>query len=1093
MGILKFIFRSLTFYRRIHLWVVLGTMVSTTILVGALIIGDSIQYSLRQIVFDRLGKTEFALSSGERFFHSQLAEKLSEELQTPVAPLLQTKGIVIVGGGEQRVNSVQVIGVNNRFGKIGNVSGIYENISSDEAIINSQIAFRLQLKVGDEFLLRIENLDYIPKDILFALDSEMSFAKRFTVKSVVSKKEFGRFNLKADQIAPNTVFVSLDFLGQEMGLENKSNVLLVAEKQENPFSINKVNEAFKEAWLLSDAGFELVQVLENNQIELRSERIFLDPSVVNKALKMYDNSQQIFTYVVNEIRLEERTTPYSFVSALSDLDLKEDEILINEWLANDLNAKKGDQIKLTYYVLGPSRSLVETTSDFRVKSIVPIQGVFADRKLTPDFPGLANAENCRDWNPGIPIDLDKIRDKDEDYWANYRGTPKVFISLSTAQKMWQNRFGNLTAMRFPNEKKERIEENLTNAIDPVSLGFYFRDVKDEGLQASSQSVDFAQLFLGLSFFIIISALLLTGLLYVFNIEQRSEESGLFLALGFAKKSIKRLILLEGTILVIFGSIFGAVCGVLYNQIVLIALRTVWQEIVGTSSIQIHVKFSTIILGTLIGIIITLLTIWLVVRNQLKQPIAGLQKGITKLETIKTNKPKLSTAVSVVCLIGVIIILILSDVGRGREAFTSFFSAGSLLLIGGVAFVNLLIIKKANKVKTAKLSLISIGIRNNARKRFRSLAIVGLLASGLFIVFTVGANRQSSLKDAEKRESGTGGFALFGESVIPILYDLNSEKGRNFYTLNEINPEDVKFVSFRVKEGDDASCLNLNRVLNPQLIGVDPGELSKRNSFSFVKTTKEVNPKHPWEALYQDYSEDVIPGIADQTIIVWGLGKSVGDTLIYLDEAGKTFKIKLIGGLANSIFQGNVIISEKAFIKKYPSISGSRLFLVDAPFSEIEDTAQKIIWALQDQGVDLTPTYDRLAQFSQVENTYLSIFLILGTFGLILGSIGIGIVIWRNVSERRGELALLRSVGFKRKAIQTLILSEHLVLLFAGILIGIVAALVATLPVLITPGSDIPYVTLILLLIIVVINGGFWTYLATFMATKKDLLPALRNE
>ncbi len=316
----------------------------------------------------------------------------------------------------------------------------------------------------------------------------------------------------------------------------------------------------------------------------------------------------------------------------------------------------------------------------------------------------------------------------------------------------------------------------------------------------------------------------------------------------------------------------------------------------------------------------------------------------------------------------------------------------------------------------------------------------------------------------------------------------SESGQSPSLLTE-----ATIVPLRLRQGDDASCLNLNRISTPQLIGVNPGELSKRKAFSFVKTTEEVDPENPWDTLEQVLSDDVIPGIADQTVIVWGLGKSVGDTLIYVDESGKTFKIKLVGGLANSIFQGNIIISEKAFIKKYPSISGSRLFLVDAPFPEIEDITQKITWALQDQGVDVTPTYDRLAQFSQVENTYLSIFLILGTFGLILGSIGISIIIGRNISERQGELALLHSVGFNRKAIQSLILSEHSVLLFAGIFIGIVSALLATLPTLMQPGSNIPYLTIILLLLIVVINGGFWTYFTTFLVTKNDLVPALRNE
>ena len=251
--------------------------------------------------------------------------------------------------------------------------------------------------------------------------------------------------------------------------------------------------------------------------------------------------------------------------------------------------------------------------------------------------------------------------------------------------------------------------------------------------------------------------------------------------------------------------------------------------------------------------------------------------------------------------------------------------------------------------------------------------------------------------------------------------------------------------------------------------------------------------NPWGALEKSLPGDVIPGIADQTVIVWGLGKSIGDTLVYTDEYGRKFNIKLVGGLANSIFQGNIIISEKVFIQKYPSISGSRIFLVEAPFTKIEDISQKISRALQDQGVDVIPTFDRLAQFSQIENTYLSIFLILGTFGLILGSIGIGIVIWRNVSERQGELALLRSVGFKRRDIQKLILSEHTVLVFAGIIIGIMTAVLASFPALMTPGTNIPYGTFILLLLIVVLNGGFWVYSATYTATKKDLLPALRNE
>jgi putative ABC transport system permease protein len=368
-----------------------------------------------------------------------------------------------------------------------------------------------------------------------------------------------------------------------------------------------------------------------------------------------------------------------------------------------------------------------------------------------------------------------------------------------------------------------------------------------------------------------------------------------------------------------------------------------------------------------------------------------------------------------------------------------------------------------------------------------------LACGVFIVFTVGANRVISTKDAEKRGAGTGGFALYGESSVPVLYDLNSQKGARFYGLESINAKGVNYVQFRVKEGDDASCLNLNRVSNPQLIGVDPDELIRRASFTFVENTEEVDPENPWGVLKQNLPDGIIPGVADQTVILWGLGKAVGDTLSYIDEKGQTFKIKLVGGLANSIFQGNVIISEKALIQKYPSISGHRLFLIDAPFENLDEISKELSWTMQDQGLDLVPASARLAEFSRVENTYLSIFLILGTFGLILGSIGLGIVVWRNVKERQGELALLRAVGFSKKSIQNMLLYEHMVLLAAGIFCGIAAALLATLPSIMTPGSGVPYFTIVLLLVIVSINGIGWTYFASRTAMRGDLLASLRNE
>ena len=129
----------------------------------------------------------------------------------------------------------------------------------------------------------------------------------------------------------------------------------------------------------------------------------------------------------------------------------------------------------------------------------------------------------------------------------------------------------------------------------------------------------------------------------------------------------------------------------------------------------------------------------------------------------------------------------------------------------------------------------------------------------------------------------------------------------------------------------------------------------------------------------------------------------------------------------------------------------------------------------------------------MENTYLSIFALLGGLGLLLGSVGLGVVVLRNVLERRGELALLRAVGFGIGTLHRLVFSEHLLLLALGLLAGVLSALIAVLPALRAPGADVPILSLALTLLAVLLSGFVWTWGATTLALRGPLLKALRNE
>src|SRR6185295_6218153 len=204
---------------------------------------------------------------------------------------------------------------------------------------------------------------------------------------------------------------------------------------------------------------------------------------------------------------------------------------------------------------------------------------------------------------------------------------------------------------------------------------------------------------------------------------------------------------------------------------------------------------------------------------------------------------------------------------------------------------------------------------------------------------------------------------------------------------------------------DASCLNLNRAQKPRLLGVKPERLVERGAFTFVKLAKGTPGGNPWLSLKAS-GQDAVPAIGDEASIVWAMGRKVGDTIDYTDDRGRAFKIRLVGAVANSILQGNLLIDEEAFVRLFPSEDGYRMFLIDAPSKSVSEISAGLSRALRDAGMELTPAAARLAAFSAVQNTYLGTFQVLGGFGLLLGSVGLGVVVMRNVFERRGELALL---------------------------------------------------------------------------------------
>ncbi len=1110
-------------------------------LIGALIVGDSVRGSLREQASQRLGWVDLALAPADRFFTAELgspapgatnasAAANSDAPFSRVTAALRLPATAARQDGAARANQVQVHGVRKDFWPTS-LAAEFAAKPAGAIWINEALAAQLNARPGDGLVVRVHKPSALSREVPITPQADASVALRFTVHRIVAGAELGNFSLRASPGPSWNAFVDLDELDAPAGLDGKANLVLASlpVAADSDAGLSPVERA--SAWLaarvrLQDYGLAVRpttnEATAGGAVELTTDRIFLEADILRATAALTPATpalagmepRPLLTYLVNQLRHGNRLVPYSMVTAAgppwTPADLKDDEIVVNRWLADQLAVGFGDTIELAYFLPESGASLVERTNRFRVRSIVPIEGVHGDRTLLPAFPGLAEAESTHDWDAGFPL-VHKIRDEDEAYWKQHRGTPKAFVTWPAGQGMWTNRFGVATAVRWastgrpsPGAADSAVAGALRHLLDPAEFGLAFEPVRAEAAASSAPAQDFGGLFLGFSFFLILAALILMALLFQFALEQRTSEVGTLLAVGFAPGRVRRLLLVEGTALALVGGLFGVAGGVAYARAMLEGLTTIWRDAIGGSSLHFHITPLTLAIGLTASVAVCAVTIALVLRKQARRPARELLADGAELGPVAGDPARGGGRLARGCAIGGAAgglgLIGWALAGGGPATPPVFFGAGSLLLISGLGAVAWLLRILVRAEAEQSLTLVALGLRNATRRRARSLASVALLASGSFLIVAVGANRLDADRDATARSSGTGGFSLIGESALPVLRNLNTSAGREFYGLADASMSGVSVVSLRVRDGDEASCLNLNQARTPRLLGVRPEELAARGAFTFAGAWQPAaaaewpTNRWLWLKMRRGLAPDEIPAIGDAASIQWAMKKKLGDTLDYTDERGRPFRVRLVGAVANSILQGSLLIDEAAFVARFPGESGHRMLLVDVPSNQpLTNVAAALSRALQDVGLQVTPAARRLAEFNAVQNTYLNTFQILGGLGLLLGSAGLGVVVLRNVLERRAELGLLLAVGFRRRRLQGLVLCEHGGLLALGLAVGLVAALVAVLPVLLVPGARLHTRALALTLGGVLVSGGLWTWLATRWALRGRLIDAVRRE
>ncbi|HEY7161464.1 MAG TPA: FtsX-like permease family protein, partial [Acidobacteriota bacterium] len=525
-------------------------------------------------------------------------EDLARDLNA--APAITTSATAVAQNTGARATNITVHGIDSRMNALYDANTIPKMLSKpagqifQSVVITQALQKELGVKVGDTILLTLQKPgDIHPETVLGERDiSNMVRKLRLIVRAIVSERGPGGLTLRPHQTSPQNAFVDLKVLQRSLESNSKVNTLYVNSNTSDPKTLSK-------AFQFSDSG--LRTRLSNQDIIVESSEIILDPRLAAKAKqaaeKLGAKSSGVFTYLANTIRDKDRTVPYSTITAIETRAgtpalLGNDQILLNEWTAKDLQAKQGDEIEITYYALATGNQLVTRSAKFTVANIIPNDNF--DTSFAPDYPGIQNAKHISDWNPPFPVDLKLIRPIDEEYWNQYHAAPKAIISLAAGQKLWSSRFGNLTSLRIfspPGENvasfKQKYEHELNSLITPSDVGWVFQPIREQGLQAAQGSTDFGSLFAGFSFFLIVSAAMLSGLLFRLGAEQRSAELGTLLAIGYPTRSVSRRLLMEGLILAAIGILIGTALAAFYAWLMLSGLRSWWQTAIGSSYLQLY--------------------------------------------------------------------------------------------------------------------------------------------------------------------------------------------------------------------------------------------------------------------------------------------------------------------------------------------------------------------------------------------------------------------------------------------------------------------------------------------------------------------------
>lgn len=1054
-SIYRLVGRVLAHHKQAYFLMFATVALCTMVISGSLLIGSSVNRSLEKISRNSTGNIKTVLQANNSWILRSSAKKAESKSNSQTALIISANAYLAASEG-RKSQKISLFGVDSNFFACYGVSGVPDSnlkLNKREISLNSNLADTLGIQTGDQVTLRYFQAAEMPGDAPMAISKNAIRTLSLKVAKILQESEGGNFDLKVSQQLPFNAFLDFEYLAELMKRTDSGNLLL-STGEENLISLIKPHLT------LNDYGLRIQR--RNDRLQITSDAVFISDYIESAFSAAAHETRKYFGCFVNSISADNKVVPYSFAVGIDEKEIGKnsdvhsaapaDWIIINEWTAGQLHAQPGDRISMSGYIPQAFGELKEATGSFILKQILPMEQALEYADFAPIFPGMNDADSCSNWDPDLPVNTDLIRDQDEEYWNNYKSLPKALISLESARKLWGNRFGSLTLLStgyFP-----EFESRFLAILEPEKLGFQNLPVKDLKNRAVANSMDFSGLFIGLGFFVIIASLLLLALLFDMHLENRFTELGIMSVIGFGPPLLKKMLFSETLLICLTGAPAGAIMGILYAALNIHLLGTTWHGALNFSGLQLFLSPGIIIFAISATVGICFATVYLSIRKLLNSDLNELISG----SPANFSPPHVNITVPLLLVAAAGTATFFAPEQNAVLRSTMFFLTGFTLLYL-LTQLSFKVMASTTKIHGRELSTGTLATRNCLRRFNRSKATIRVLAAALFLVVGISANHRGEISDQWEKASGTGGYSIFAETALSLSGSLANPDTRQNLKLDSISPNTV-FTQMPVLEGSEASCLNLNSVSRPTIVGIKSEEMQNRFSFAW-----QLDGNAFWNALDSESGTDIIPAIADADVIMWSLGLKAGDSLPVQSSDGRTYQLRFVAGLNNSIFQGKVLISAKNFYKLWPETAGSRLILAESLPASFESDMQTMTHALDRYGLEIETAAQRLNRFNRVQNTYLAMFLTMGSIALLLGCFAMAILLRRNLIDRKTELLYLNTLGFSNSDLHNLVFNEHFMLFATGSLSGLLSAAIAVYPVVASSQGQVPVLSIAMMIVV----------------------------